>query len=201
MQPKNKHPYLLAMLMTVLSISFFATESAFAQQGSIMLYGSAGYHNVKDQFREVHLNPLGVGYQFNNNVIAGGNFVYSRQKNEAGGPAENHYEAGPFYSYGVQVGEHFVIFGQADAHYQWGNHQTDLSASEDYDGYMLRLYPAVAIGLGHGWAFKSTFGLASYGRTKDKDTGHVDRDLNIGLNGSTVGVGVSKNIVFKKRDS
>ncbi len=184
-----------------MSIGFFKTERAAAQTGSIMLYGSAGYHNIKDQFHEVHLNPLGVGYQFNDHVVAGGNVVYSRLKHEAGGPAENHYEAGPFYSYGVLVGEHFVLFGQVDAHYQWGNHQTATDADQDYNGYLFRVYPAVAIGLGNGWALKTLFGLASFNHTKDKTSGHINQEFNLGLNGSTVGVGVSKNIVFKKRDS
>ncbi|MNZ98322.1 hypothetical protein D3C78_1176020 [compost metagenome] len=185
------------MLLLVVSV-----KCVQAQTGSVMLYGSLNYKSSKDVSSEFKANPIGVGYQFNNNVVAGLNFAFDVAKDGNKNTISTNYEAGPFYSYGVKLGEHFVIIGQVDAHYQWGSGSLDgkLTQPVNYNGYLLRVYPIAGILLGKGWALKAKWGELSYSSLKGKDAAHtMAQDFTAGANGNTIGIGVSKNLMFKKK--
>jgi len=62
------NPKLIKLFFTIITI--IACTAAHDQKGSVMLYGSLNYNNSKDVGSEFKANPFGVGYQFNNNVVA-----------------------------------------------------------------------------------------------------------------------------------
>ena len=167
-----------------------------AQTGSVMFYGSVNYNHAKgaDVNSQFSMNPLGIGYQFDDHVVAGLNFATTIAENKNNEVTSRHYEIGPFYSYAWQVGEHFLVIAQTDAHYQWGQKAADSENQQNYSGYLLRAYPIVAVLLGKGWALKAKFGEISFNHTTTNGTNFIS-----GVNGTTMGIGVSKNIVFKKK--
>ncbi|KUJ61747.1 hypothetical protein AR687_11045 [Flavobacteriaceae bacterium CRH] len=166
-----------------------------AQTGSLMFYGSVNYNHAKDSdvSSQFSMNPLGVGYQFDDHVVAGLNFATTIAENKNNDVTSRHYEIGPFYSYAWQLADHFLIIAQTDAHYQWGETAVDTQISQNYSGYLLRAYPIVAVLLGKGWALKAKFGEISYNHTNTNGTNFIS-----GINGNTMGIGVSKNIMLKK---
>lgn len=183
-------------------ITVIACTATQAQKGSVMLYGSLNYNNSKDVGSEFKANPFGVGYQFNNNVVAGLNFAFDLIKDGQKNNLYTKYELGPFYSYGIKIGEHFVIIGQADVHYQWGKGILDGKVTDpvNYTGYLLRVYPIAGVLLGKGWALKAKWGELSFSSMKGKDIAHTTaQDIVAGANGNTIGIGVSKNFLFKKK--
>jgi enoyl-CoA hydratase/carnithine racemase len=53
--------------------------------------------------------------------------------------------------------------------------------------------------LGHGWTLKAKFSELSFERTKGNNADHtIDKTFIAGINGSTLGMGMSKNLTFKK---
>lgn len=175
---------------------------AHAQVGSMMLYGSLNYHSSKDGGYEFKANPFGVGYTFNNAVVAGVNFAFDHERDGNNSLVANKFEVGPFYSYAWPVGKHFMIIAQVDTHYQWG--QSDLggrvNSPVDYNGYLVRVYPIADVILGKGWAFKAKFGEISFSHMRGKDTANtIAQDFVAGVNGSTIGIGVSKNFMLKRK--
>lgn len=69
---------------------------------------------------------------------------------------------------------------------------------QNFNGHRLRAYPLVAIFLGGGWALKFKFAELSMLQTKTKQDGWTKTSV-AGINGSTFGVGISKNIDFRKK--
>ncbi|UWY26969.1 hypothetical protein N4T20_14695 [Flavobacterium sp. TR2] len=170
-----------------------------AQKGSLMLYGSLTYKDNNNTGSSFGANPIGVGYFFNDHVVAGMNYAFDREKNGLGNLTDSKHEIGPFYSDSWNIGEHFAIIAQADAHYVWGNTLMNTPESYSYNGYLGRIYPIVAVFLGNGWALKAKFCELSYENTTGNDANKTsNRTFIAGINGSTLGLGVSKNISFKK---
>ncbi|MEN2489663.1 hypothetical protein AAYQ05_17805 [Flavobacterium sp. B11] len=170
-----------------------------AQKGSLMLYGSLTYNDNNNTGSSFGANPIGVGYFFNDHVVAGMNFAFDQEKNAAGNLTDSKHEIGPFYSDSWNIGDHFAIIAQADAHYVWGNTLMNTPGSYSYNGYLGRIYPIVAVFLGHGWALKAKFCELSYENTTGNDANKTsNRTFVAGINGSTLGLGVSKNISFKR---
>ncbi|KAF2080772.1 hypothetical protein [Flavobacterium sharifuzzamanii] len=170
-----------------------------AQKGSLMLYGSLTYKDNNNTGSSFGANPIGVGYFFNDHVVAGMNFAFDQEKNAAGNLTDSKHEIGPFYSDSWNIGDHFAIIAQADAHYVWGNTLMNTPGSYSYNGYLGRIYPIVAVFLGHGWALKAKFCELSYENTTGNDANKTNnRTFVAGINGSTFGLGVSKNISLKK---
>lgn len=193
----------LKFLRTLLLIAGLATGSqGFGQKGSVMIYGSLNYQDHNKTGQTFGANPIGVGYFFNDHAVTGINYAFSREKDALHNLAERHHEAGLFYSDSKMLGEHFVLIGQLDAHYVWGSTNLNTPGAYDYKGYLFRLYPLVGVLLGHGWALKARFCELSYRQTKGNDAAQTKDKLFIaGINGSTIGLGVSKNIVFNKHRS
>lgn len=185
-------------LLCVIFLAQLATVKA--QQGSLMLYGSLNYRHTNHNGSSFGANPFGVGYFFNDHVVAGLNYGFDWEKDVTKITVNNHHEAGPFYSDSWHLGDHFVFIAQADAHYVWGDHMVASNNNSDYNGYLLRVYPIVSVVLGHGWALKAKFCELSYQSTKDRTGDEIRNNTFVaGVNGSTVGLGVSKNIaLFKK---
>lgn len=191
--------FLTALLLVAgLAIGY----AGFAQQGEVMIYGSLNYQNHNKTGQTFGANPIGAGYFFNNHVVAGVNFAFNWDKNAAHELVQRHYEAGLFYSDSKMIGDHFVIIGQLDAHYVWGTADLGTPGQYDYKGYLFRLYPLVGVILGHGWVLKAKFCELSYQQTRGNDAARTkDKNLIAGVNGSTIGLGVSKNISFHKHKS
>ncbi|RED26888.1 hypothetical protein BD847_0814 [Flavobacterium cutihirudinis] len=184
----------LILLLTCASLT-----TVHAQKGSLMLYGSLTYKDNNNTGSSFGANPIGVGYFFNDHVVAGMNYAFDREKNGLGDLTDSKHEIGPFYSDSWNIGDHFAIIAQADAHYVWGNTLMNTAGSYSYNGYLGRIYPIVAVFLGHGWALKAKFCELSYENTTGNDANKTsNRTFVAGINGSTFGLGVSKNISLKK---
>ncbi|WP_413998002.1 hypothetical protein ACMDB5_09380 [Flavobacterium sp. W1B] len=193
----NKFKINLVLTIVLLCSSF---TGVYAQKGSLMAYGSLNYKNNNNNGSSFGANPLGLGYFFNDHVVAGMNYAFDREKNAIGDLISSHNEVGPFYSDSWKIGDHFVIIAQVDAHYVWGNTLMNMPTGYGYNGYLTRIYPIVAVSLGHGWALKAKFAEFSFQQTTGDDANKTrDRTLIAGVNGSTLGIGVSKNISLKKK--
>lgn len=193
----NKLKSTVALTLITLCLSF---SSLYAQKGSLMTYGSLNYKKNNNNGSSFGANPLGLGYFFNDHVVAGMNFAFDLEKNGLGVTTSKQHEVGPFYSDSWKIGDHFVIIAQVDAHYVWGNTGMNLPTGYGYNGYLTRIYPIAAVMLGHGWALKAKFCELSFQQTKGDDTNHTsDRTFVAGVNGSTIGIGVSKNFSLKKK--
>lgn len=185
-------------LILVLVLATLST--ARAQEGSLMLYGSLTYKSNNNTGSNFGANPIGLGYFFNDHVVAGMNFAFDKEKNGLGNLTDSKHEIGPFYSDSWKIGDHFVIIAQLDAHYVWGNTLMNTVGSYSYEGYLARVYPIVAVSLGHGWALKAKFCELSYEQTAGDDSNKTsNRTFIAGVNGSAFGLGVSKNISLKKK--
>ncbi|MDR2269436.1 MAG: hypothetical protein LBF27_00905 [Sphingobacterium sp.] len=183
-----------------LAIAFFSVPSAYAQKGAIMLYGSLNYHETTagHQFSAA---PVGVGYFFNDNMNVGLNYGFNSSKNKALDFTDHSHEVGPFYSNTWPLSEHFMLIGQVDVHYLWGDQHVDAGGTMvdgKYNGYLFRVYPLVGIALGKGWALKAKVAELSYKKTHSKDAAIPNNhEVITGINGSTVGIGLSKNLFIK----
>jgi len=174
-------------------------SAAQAQEGSCMIYGSLTYKDSNTSGSSFGANPIGLGYFFNDHVVAGMNFAFNKEKNGFGSRTVSNYEVGPFYSDSWKIGEYFVLIAQLDAHYVWGEALMNTINAYGYDGYLARVYPIVAVTLGNGWALKAKFCELSYTQTVGQDSNRTrNKTFIAGVNGSTFGLGVSKNISFKK---
>lgn len=187
-------------LSCCLAIVCFTIQSAYAQKGGIMLYGSLNYHETADG-HQFSAAPLGVGYFFNNNMNVGLNYGFNTSKNTVLDFTDHFHEVGPFYSNTWPLSEHFMLIGQVDAHYLWGNeHVVDAGGAMidgSYNGYLFRVYPLVGINLGKGWALKAKVAELSYKKTHSKNVAIPnDHEIITGINGATVGLGLSKNLFF-----
>jgi hypothetical protein len=112
--------------------------------------------------------PLGVGYFINNNDLDGVNYAYS-QNTVNHNVVYKQNEAGVWYSPSVMLGKYFVLIGQVDAHYVWGQQQsTTADAMQNFNGFRLRAYPLIGILLGGGWALKFKFAELSMLQTKQR---------------------------------
>lgn len=186
------------VLVLVFLCAFF--PKAKAQEGAFMLYGSLNYRDNNNNGSSFSANPIGLGYFFNDQVVAGMNFAFNREKNGFGEHTDSKYEVGPFYSDSWKIGDYFYIIVQLDTHYVWGNTLINTANSYSYDGFLARAYPIVAVSLGNGWALKAKFCELSYEQTKGNDIANTrNKTFVAGINGSTFGLGVSKNISFKKK--
>ncbi|MGJ1408584.1 hypothetical protein ACR78Z_02815 [Sphingobacterium thalpophilum] len=191
--------YIKIFLSTCLATACFSIHTAFAQKGGIMLYGSVNYHEttVGHQFGAA---PVGIGYFFNDNMNVGVNYGFNTAYNKALDFTDHTHELGPFYSNTWPLGEHFMLIGQVDAHYLWGDqHVVGQEGPVDgkYNGFLFRVYPLVGINLGKGWALKAKVAELSYKKIHGKDAVLADdHEVITGINGSTVGLGLSKNLFF-----
>lgn len=184
-----------------LAIACFSIQSAYAQKGGIMLYGSFNYHETEGG-HQLSAAPLGFGYFFNNDMNVGLNYGFNTSKNKALDFTDHFHEVGPFYSNTWPLGKHFNLIGQVEAHYIWGNEHVvtaaDVMTDGSYNGYLLRAYPLVGISLGKGWALKAKVAELSYKKKRSKDASIPnDYEIITGINGSTVGLGISKNLFVK----
>ena len=171
-------------------------------KGQFMVYGSLDYSKVttpSTTSSTVSSAPLGVGYFINNNDLIGVNYAYS-QNSVDHNVVYKQNEAGIWYSPSVMLGKYFVLIGQVDAHYVWGQQVGGMANAgmENFNGYRLRAYPLIGILLGGGWALKFKFAELSMLQTKTKEEGWT-KSYVAGISGSTFGVGISKNFDFRKK--
>jgi hypothetical protein len=170
-------------------------------KGQFMVYGSLDYSKIttpSSSTSTVSSAPIGLGYFINNNDVIGVNYAYSQN-------AVDHHvaykqnEAGIWYSPSLALGKYFLLIVQVDAHYVWGQQVSGTAATmENFNGYRLRAYPLIGIVLGGGWALKFKFAELSMLQTKTKEEGWT-KSYVAGISGSTFGVGISKNLDFRKK--
>ncbi|WP_343610735.1 hypothetical protein [Chryseobacterium oranimense] len=170
-------------------------------KGKFMVYGSLDYSKISTpsgSSSSVSSAPIGLGYFINNNDVIGVNYAYSQN-------AVNHNviykqnETGIWYSPSLTLGKYFLLIAQVDAHYVWGQQVTGTAETmENFNGYRLRAYPLIGIVLGGGWALKFKFAELSMLQTKTKQEGWT-KSYVAGISGSTFGVGISKNLDFRKK--
>ncbi|MCQ9635368.1 hypothetical protein MP478_05445 [Chryseobacterium sp. WG14] len=179
------------------------TSDEEGPKGQFMVYGSLDYSKVttpSTSSSTVSSAPLGVGYFINNNDLIGVNYAYSQNS------VDHHVmykqnEAGIWYSPSLMLGKYFVLIGQVDAHYVWGQQLSGAADSmQNFNGFRLRAYPLIGILLGGGWALKFKFAELSMLQTKTKQEGWT-KSYVAGLSGSTFGVGISKNFDFRKKSA
>ncbi len=175
-------------------------------KGQWMIYGSFDYSKTNTPYHTsssvgtdaVAGVPLGIGYFINNNDVIGVNYAYAQDVSD-GHTVYKQNETGVWYSPSVSLGKYFALIGQVDAHYVWGQKESEVSGSmENFNGFRLRAYPIFAIFLGGGWALKFKFAELSMLQTKVKNEGWT-KNYVAGLSGSTLGVGISKNFDFRKK--
>lgn len=170
-------------------------------KGQLMIYGSLDYSKTNTPSgsnSSVSSAPIGVGYFINNNDVIGVNYAYAQNVVNKGVVYKQN-EAGFWYSPSVTLGKYFALIAQVDAHYVWGQQISDATSSmQNFSGYRLRAYPLFAVFLGGGWALKFKFAELSMLQTKTKQDGWTEKYV-AGISGSTFGVGISKNIDFRKK--
>ncbi|MET3535711.1 hypothetical protein [Chryseobacterium limigenitum] len=169
-------------------------------KGQFMVYGSLDYSKIttpSSTSSTVSSAPIGLGYFINNNDVIGVNYAYSQN-------AVNHNvvykqnETGIWYSPSLALGKYFLLIAQIDAHYVWGQQvSTTVESMENFNGYRLRAYPLIGVVLGGGWALKFKFAELSMLQTKAKEG--WTKTYVAGISGSTFGVGISKNLDFRKK--
>lgn len=169
-------------------------------KGQFMVYGSLDYSKVitpSSTSSTVSSAPIGLGYFINNNDLVGVNYAYS-QNSVDHNVVYKQNEAGIWYSPSLMLGKYFVLIAQVDAHYVWGQQVSGTAESmENFNGYRLRAYPLIGIVLGGGWALKFKFAELSMLQTKAKEG--WTKTYVAGISGSTFGVGISKNLDFRKK--
>ncbi len=178
-------------------------------KGQWMIYGSLDYSKTNSPTGSsssfgTSSNagvPIGVGYFINNNDVIGVNYAYASDRVN-GNTVYKQNETGLWYSPSVSLGKYFALIAQVDAHYVWGQKMAENGMAnpgmEDFNGFRLRAYPMLAIFLGGGWALKFKFAELSMLQTKAKGEGWT-KSYVTGISGSTFGVGISKNIDFRKK--
>lgn len=169
-------------------------------QGQFMVYGSLDYSKVttpSSSSSTVSSAPIGLGYFINNNDLVGVNYAYS-QNTVDHSVVYKQNEAGLWYSPSLMLGKYFVLIAQVDAHYVWGQQVSGAAESmENFNGFRLRAYPLIGIVLGGGWALKFKFAELSMLQTKANEG--WTKTYVAGISGSTFGVGISKNLDFRKK--
>jgi len=169
-------------------------------KGQFMVYGSLDYSKIttpSSTSSTVSSAPIGLGYFINNNDLVGVNYAYS-QNSVDHNVVYKQNEAGIWYSPSLMLGKYFVLIAQIDAHYVWGQQVSGPAESMgNFNGYRLRAYPLIGIVLGGGWALKFKFAELSMLQTKAKEG--WTKSYVAGISGSTFGVGISKNLDFRKK--
>lgn len=176
-------------------------DSDDGPKGQFQLYGSFDYSKTSTPTSSgsaVSSSPIGAGYWINNNDLIGVNYAYSQQKTDKKVISKQN-EAGFWYSPSVQLGKYFYLIAQVDADFVWGQQQSTIDGSmENFNGFRLRAYPMIGIVVGSGWALKFKFAELSMLQTKTKEG--WSKSYVSGINGTTFGVGVSKNFNFKRKN-
>lgn len=169
-------------------------------KGQFMVYGSLDYSKIttpSSSSSTVSSAPIGLGYFINNNDVIGVNYAYSQNAVDHNVVYKQN-EAGIWYSPSLTLGKYFLLIAQIDAHYVWGQQvSTTAESMENFNGYRLRAYPLIGIVLGGGWALKFKFAELSMLQTKAKEG--WTKTYVAGISGSTFGVGISKNLDFRKK--
>lgn len=169
-------------------------------KGQFMVYGSLDYSKIttpSSTSSTVSSAPIGLGYFINNNDVIGVNYAYSQNAVDHNVVYKQN-EAGIWYSPSLTLGKYFLLIAQVDAHYVWGQQvSTTAESMENFNGYRLRAYPLIGIVLGGGWALKFKFAELSMLQTKAKEG--WTKTYVAGISGSTFGVGISKNLDFRKK--
>lgn len=139
------------MKKLILALIAVATVyTADAQKGSVLAYGTAGIHTMKNdngggndskQFNW-NINP-GVGYQFTKNITVGLQGGFQNMKNTTNVSTttgaittltetitkSNEWQAGVFFRYGMRISKLFTLYDQVDLSYLAGKSTSDVKST------------------------------------------------------------------------
>ncbi len=175
------------------------TIASQAQTGSILVYGEAGISSSKDPSENKYTSwqvAPGIGYQFTKNWTAGVTGFYGKSKYNpvvGANSTESNYGAGLFARYTVPLNSTFSIFGQAEGLYTGGED----NGTDEYNGFVARVFPAVRVDIGRGVALNFDFGGIQYRSTKQDGADESNTNFDVTLGGQS-NFGVSINIGGKK---
>ncbi len=137
------------LILALLAVATVYT--AEAQKGTILTYGTAGLHTMKNDNGggndtkdfNWNINP-GVGYQFTDNITVGLQGGYMSMRNTANTQTNplanttvnaerirksNEWQAGVFFRYGMRISKLFTLYDQIDANYLAGRTTTDITTT------------------------------------------------------------------------
>ncbi len=182
-----------------------AAAGAYAQAGSVLVYGNIGFHSSKDasdnKTRSFNINP-GIGYQFDKHWTVGlaGGFETTRFRpnNATEWNFGNQYNAGVFVRHTMPFGKIFAIFHQLEAGYQGtstGN--TGNNTTLNANGFYARFTPAVGVNIVDGFALNFGFGGIEFSTMKASGADKAVTSFDLTL-GNQFNIGVSKNILCGK---
>jgi len=194
------------LLLSLLACGALATANA--QEGSILVYGNAGFNSNKDagatQSRlDWHVNP-GVGYQFTKNWTIGVNLGWNQtadlDQNSTNEYHTNAYNVGLFarYTCSMMHSNVFFWYAQANGNYmgQYITHADDPSTGKMH-GYGVEVFPGIGAHLGKGWAINMSAGSLGFNTMKDNgaDDSYKNIHADFGfLSLSNYNIGLSWNI-------
>ena len=194
------------LLLSMLACGALATANA--QEGSILLYGNAGFNSDKQAGAtqselDWHVNP-GVGYQLNNNWTIGVNLNWA-QTAQIDPLSTNEYHTNSYlmglfarYSCSMMHSNIFFWYAQANGSYMGSyiTHGGDPSTGKTH-GYGVEVFPGIGAHLGKGWAINMSAGSLGFNTMKDNgaDDSYKNIHADFGfLSLSNYNIGLSWNL-------
>ena len=181
------------------------TTASFAQQGSVLVYGNAGFFSTKNASDSKSANysfSPGLGYQFSKKWTAGLELGLNGSRREIGTTnnfnKSSGFAAGPFVRYTQDLFYSVSMFGQANFNYTTDKLEPFNSPSTTVNGFNVGIIPAVMIQVQNGFALNFGFGGIEYSSSKvDAPGAKASTSLSFTF-GQQVNFGISKNFGGKK---
>jgi hypothetical protein len=190
------------MKKTFLSLLLLAgiSTASFAQQGSVLVYGNAGFSSTKNASDSKSFNysfSPGLGYQFSEKWTVGLELGANGSRSEIGITGNfnksSGYAAGPFVRYTKNLSDLVSLFGQASFNYTSAKSEPFNNPSTTVNGFNLGIIPAVQLNVKNGFALNFGFGGIKYGSSKvDVPGAKASNTLSFTF-GQQVNFGISKN--------
>ncbi len=183
---------MMKKMMVSAALLLATCTGAFAQKGSILLYGNIGGDrsstNGTLNNSSFNFNP-GIGYQFDDNFTGGLELNY-RTMDMGTSSTNSAFTAGPFVRYTKMVTPLFSAFGQLGANFGTGTNKVG-TTSADYGITNIGFTPALSLHVKKGFCINFNIGTISMNSTKPN--GGVSSSNLVYNFGQAVGIGISKN--------
>jgi opacity protein-like surface antigen len=195
------------MKKTFLSLLLLAgiSTASIAQEGSVLVYGNAGFSSNKDagnsKTTTYSFSP-GVGYQFSENWTAGIGLGLNGSKTDVSNTGDvfksSQFNVGPFVRYTQKLSDIFSLFGQANFNYLSSKFEPVNQPTRKTNGFNVGIIPAVQMNVKNGFALNFGFGGIEFGSQKvDAPGANSSNSFNFTF-GQQVNFGISKNFGGKK---
>jgi hypothetical protein len=183
---------MMKKMMVSAALLLATCTGAFAQKGSILLYGNIeGSRNSTNgtlNNSSFNFNP-GIGYQFDDNFTAGLNLNYETMDPNST-TTNSMFTAGPFVRYSKMVTPLFSAFGQLDANFGTGTNKVG-TTSADYGVTNIGFTPAISMHIKKGLCLNFNVGGINLNSTKPQG-GVSSSDFGYNF-GRSIVIGLSKN--------